>query len=83
MEKYRIISKDPSDLTQIKFYIQRKRFWGWRIIEVIENNKSVRLTFGSLGEAEIYIYKNYFGAGEVYQPRPNEYWYERYTYSCC
>ena len=83
MEKYRIVSVNPSDVTKITWHIQRKKFWGWRKIYVIENNRSKELTFGSLGEAEHYIYKHYFGAGEVYQPTPNEFWYERYTYYCC
>ncbi len=47
---------------------------------VIENNRSNELTFGSLGEAEHYMYKNYFRDGRVYQPTLNEYWYERNSY---
>ena len=83
MEKYRLVSKNPSDVSKIEWFIQRKKFWGWRTIEVIENNRSTELTFGSLGEAEFHIYKNYFKDGWVYQPTPNEYWYERKTYYCC
>lgn len=80
MEKYRLISKNPSDVTKTTWYIQRKKFWGWRIIHVNENKQSKELSFGSLGEAEYYMYKNYFRDGEVYQPTLNEYWFNRYTY---
>jgi len=80
MEKYRLISKNPSDVTKIEWYIQRKKFWGWRKIHVIENNRSKELTFGSMGEAEYYMYKHYFKDGWVHQPTLNEYWYERNTY---
>ena len=83
MEKYRIISKNPSDVTKTEWFIQRKKFWGWRTIEVKENNWSTELSFGSLGEAEFYMYKHYFRDGSVYQPTSNEYWYERNTYYCC
>ena len=80
MEKYRLISKNPSDVTKIEWYIQRKKFWGWRKIHVIENNRSKELTFGSMGEAEYYMYKHYFKDGWVHQTTLNEYWYERNTY---
>jgi hypothetical protein len=80
MEKYRIVSENPSDVTKTTWHIQRKKFWGWRKIHVFENNNSKELSFGSLGEAEHYMYKNYFRDGDVYQPTLNEYWYERYTY---
>ena len=83
MEKYRIISKNPSDVTKTEWFIQRKKFWGWRTIEVKENNRSTELSFGSLGEAEFYMYKHYFRDGWVHQPTANEYWYERNTYYCC
>ena len=80
MEKYRLISENPSDVTKIEWFIQRKKFWGWRKIHVIENNRSKELTFGSLGEAEHYMYKHYFRDGWVYQPTLNQYWFERNTY---
>lgn len=80
MEKYRLISENPSDVTKIEWYIQRKKFWGWRKIHIIENNRSEPLTFGSLGEAEHYMYKHYFRDGWVYQPTLNQYWFERNTY---
>jgi hypothetical protein len=80
MEKYKLISENPSDVTKIKWYIQRKKFWGWRKIHIIENNRSEPLTFGSLGEAEHYMYKHYFREGWVYQPTLNQYWFERNTY---
>ena len=80
MEKYKLISENPSDVTKIEWFIQRKKFWGWRKIHVIENNRSKELTFGSLGEAEHYMYKHYFRDGWVYQPTLNQYWFERNTY---
>ena len=83
MEKYRIVSENPSDVTKTTWHIQRKKFWGWRTIEVKENNWSTELSFGSVGEAEFYMYKHYFRDGWVHQPTSNEYWYERNTYSCC
>ena len=39
MEKYRLISENPSDVTKIKWYIQRKKFWGWRNIESKNHTK--------------------------------------------
>ncbi len=81
MEKYRIVVIGTSDISKpLKYYIKRKKFWGWRFVEIVENNRSKYLEFNSLGEAEIHMFKNYFRFGEVYQPRPNEYWYTKHTY---
>lgn len=81
METYRITSIIPNcELSRISFRIERKTFFGWKEIEIKENSCSKELSFGSYVEAEHYIYKNYFGHGEVYQPYPNVYQYTPYTY---
>lgn len=80
MQKYRIINQSRHDLTNITFHVQRKGFWGWRMIKVTENGDSKHLSFGSYVEAEHYIVKNYFRDGHLYQPTPNEYHYTQATY---
>lgn len=78
---YRITSKTPdSNLSKISYRVERKTFFGWKEIKVKENGSSKELSFGSYGEAEYYIFNNYFGHGEVYQPYPNVYQYKPYTY---
>lgn len=81
MEKYRIISLGDSNLTKETYHIQKKKFWGWRMIHIKENKEDNRLSFNSYGEAEFHIIKKYCrGEGEIYQPCPNEYHYLEYTY---
>ena len=80
MEKYRIVSKNPSDRNRTSWHIERKKFWGWRTIMIKENNTRKPLTFNSMADAEYYMYCFYFKNGEVYQPNLNEFWYEPFTY---
>ena len=80
MQKYRIVNQSRNDLTNITFHVQRKGFWGWRMVKVTENGNTENLSFGSYVEAEQYIVKKYFRDGHLYQPRPNEYHYTQATY---
>jgi hypothetical protein len=81
MEKYRIVSLGDCDLKKQTYFIQKKGFWGWRMIHIKENNESKRLSFNSFVEAEFHILKNYCRHnGEIYQPYPNEFHYEATSY---
>jgi hypothetical protein len=81
MQKYRITHESREDFSKMEFYIERKRWFGWRRVKFGENGDYYELSFGSYVEAERHIIKNYFRRdGYIYQPRPNEYHYRVITY---
>jgi len=80
MEKYRIVTQSRHDFTKMTWHIQRKGFWGWRMVKSSDNGNYNILSFGSYVEAEHHMKNNYFGDGHLYQPTPNEYYYTQATY---
>lgn len=83
MEKYRITSEttnQTSNGNKTTFYIERKRWYGWRKIKIKEDVKKTTLTFNAYEEAEKHMIDNYFGHGWFYKPYTNEYHYQDYTY---
>ena len=81
MEKYRIVSLGDDSLKKQTYHIQKKGFWGWRMIHIKENKSSTRLSFNSYGEAEFHLLRKYcLSHGEISQPYPNEYHYRAFSY---
>lgn len=81
MPKYRITNINSHDLKGAIFSIERKGLFKWKGIRIRENGDTKRLTFNSYVEAEHYLISNYCkNQGEIYQPNPNEYHYEAYSY---
>jgi len=81
MPKYRITNRNTQDLKGATFFIERKGMFKWKGIRILENGDSKYLSFKSYVEAEHHIISNYCrNKGEIYQPYPNEYHYEAYSY---
>lgn len=82
MIKYRITSETRSDSTKnnVVYYIERKKWFGWRKIRIDEDVKTTILCFNTYKEAEAYLTQNYIGDGYYYNPYPNEYHYMAYSY---
>ena len=83
MKKYRIVSETNQTLTNPVFFIEVKKWYGWRKIKISDNNRFNYLTFKSYEDAENHMEKNYFLDGVVYKPYSNEYHYKQNTYFCC
>jgi hypothetical protein len=80
MKKYRIVSESNQSFTNVKFYIEVKKWYGWRKVRISDNDKFKFLEFKSYDEAENHMKNNYFYDGWVSKPYPNEYHYRKTTY---
>lgn len=80
-QKYRITSELNCKLLSPTFFIQRKRFFVWKNIQIKENGHSKDVTFENYEEAENYMRHHYFQFdGNVFKPRANEYHYTQFSY---
>jgi hypothetical protein len=79
---YRIKSK-IYDVTNEKrrevFFIERKTFFGWRVITIDENNSSKQVEHASYQEAEEYLYSKYIGGWGEITKNGNVYVFSAYT----
>jgi hypothetical protein len=80
MKKYRIISESNQSFTNVIFYIEVKKWYGWRKVRMSDNNKFKDLEFKTYSEAENHMKNHYFSDGWVSKPYPNEYHFKKATY---
>lgn len=84
MDKYRIISRGSTSNKLVVYNIEKRGWFSWKKIYRIENQFKDLVTFTSFEEAEKYIREVYCRMdGQISQPCPNEFHYERYDYHFC